>query len=382
MTRRNALPLLLPALVSCGGRTDLDVSIFHRGSEDASTVHLGTGSPSSDASTELDAGFAPPSCQPDGPGMTNCGAATESCCTSVEISGGTFYRTYDPLDDAGLPELSADGGPTGMTDPATVSSFRLDIYDVTVGRFRSFVNAVLPPDGGPGYMPPAGSGKHAHLNGGRGLENGGDPGTFESGWDATWNQYVAPSGTNLDCGHPFSTWTNAPRSQENLPINCVNWYEAYAFCIWDGSFLPSEAEWEYAAAGGGEQREYPWGSTAPGTMNQYAIYEDLYPPGGCSSFSNLPGVDCYAPVGTTALGAGLWGQFDLAGEVYQWNLDWYAAYIDPCVDCAYLAEASTRVTRGGDNASLPPDLMPPRRNYSYSPMVRFFSIGVRCARSP
>jgi len=60
-----------------------------------------------------------------------CGAAGESCCTSPEVTGGTFYRTY-----------TNDGsGPTAEADPATVSSFRLDKYDVTVGRFRQFVSA-------------------------------------------------------------------------------------------------------------------------------------------------------------------------------------------------------------------------------------------------
>ena len=71
-----------------------------------------------------------------------------------------------------------------------------------------------------------------------------------------------------------STWTPSPvsgsASQENLPINCVDWAEAYAFCIWDGGFLPSEAEWEYAAAGGSLQLDYPWGSAGPGTLNAYA----------------------------------------------------------------------------------------------------------------
>jgi len=47
-----------------------------------------------------------------------------------------------------------------------VGDFKLDKYEVTVGRFRQFVAAW---NGGAGYTPPAGSGKHTHLNGGNGL---------------------------------------------------------------------------------------------------------------------------------------------------------------------------------------------------------------------
>ena len=83
------------------------------------------------------------SCQGGGPGLTDCGSNRESCCTSLEVTGGTYYRTYD-FDAFGNPSLSADGGATGLADPATVSSFRLDKYLVTVGRFRQFVNAVFP----------------------------------------------------------------------------------------------------------------------------------------------------------------------------------------------------------------------------------------------
>ena len=45
-------------------------------------------------SGEDSAAVTPPSCAPGGAGMTNCGALSESCCTSLEVTGGTYYRTY------------------------------------------------------------------------------------------------------------------------------------------------------------------------------------------------------------------------------------------------------------------------------------------------
>jgi sulfatase modifying factor 1 len=334
----------------------------------------------------IDAG-APPTCAPGGPGMTNCGpggSGTESCCTSLEVEGGTYFRTYD-LTDEGLANPPADGGPTGEADPATVSSFRLDKYLVTVGRFRQFVNAVLPPDGGAGWLPPAGSGKHVHLNGGQGLVNVGVPVdagvAYEPGWVATDDGNVAPTDANLTTAclvpeHGGATWTASAGGNENLPITCTNWYEAYAFCIWDGGFLPSEAEWEYAAAGGSQQREYPWGSAAPGTANQYAIYGNYYPSGTQSS----AGVANIAPVGTATLGVGLWGQLDLEGDMFEFVLDTYALYVDPCVDCANLG-AVYRLTRGdwyGGGDEQP--LLPPFRSVTLG--GRGSGVGIRCARTP
>jgi formylglycine-generating enzyme required for sulfatase activity len=251
--------------------------------------------------------------------MTNCGASQESCCTSLAVEGGTYDRTYD-LDADGGVNLATDGGPTGEADPATVSGFRLDKYLVTVGRFRPFVTAVAPTDAGPGgYTPAAGSGKHTHLNGGLGLANSGRPGTYEPGRIATDDSSLAPTDANLACEPPYDAWTTTAGAQENLPMNCVNWYEAYAFCIWDGGFLPSEAEWEYAAAGGGGasgQREYPWGSTTPGEANRYAIYGCHYsvgaPPdagvGPCFGAGNI------APVGTASEGADAGGSSTSRGR--------------------------------------------------------------------
>jgi sulfatase modifying factor 1 len=302
--------------------------------------------------------------------MTECGPCSESCCTSLEVTGGTFYRTYE----------NSGSGPTGEADSATVSSFRLDKYLVTVGRFRRFVNAW---DGGSGYRPPAGSGKHAHLNGGRGLANSGEAGTYEPGWVTSDDDQIAPTDLHLSCEAP-STWTSSPGNLESLPIDCVSWYEAYAFCIWDGGFLPSEAEWEYAAAGGSQQREYPWGTTAPGAGSQYAIYGEVadcyYPSGTLAPFSGVANV---APVGTATLGAGRWGQLDLAGEMWEWSLDWWATYADPCTDCADLTPnaGGSRVFRGGYWCVDVSALVPPLRNY-YPPTARVGTIGFRCARTP
>jgi formylglycine-generating enzyme required for sulfatase activity len=314
--------------------------------------------------------------------VTNCGASSESCCGTYAVEGGTFFRTYDPvLTDGGVPyvQLAADGGTTGLADPAAVSGFRLDKYEVTVGRFRQFVAAWNPAGG---YTPAAGSGKHTHLNGGRGLADSGKPGAYEPGWVVADNVNVAPTNSNLVCDLPpqYATWTGTPGNNETRPINCVNWYEAYAFCIWDGGFLPSEAEWEYAAAGGSQQREYPWGSADPRYRELFAIYNCDYPAsawGGCSGAANM------APVGTATQGAGRWGQLDLAGNVEEWVLDGYASYVDPCTDCAFTTAAASRVTRGADFMSSEAlSLIPSVRPWSHwAPTLRLFT-GFRCARAP
>ncbi len=307
----------------------------------------------------------PPSCAgTTGAGTTVCGSMSDSCCTSLEVTdsaaGGLYSRTY------------TYGDPSTYADPATVSGFRLDKYIVTVGRFRQFVAAWKK-----GYAPGAGTGKHTHLNGGKGLVNAGTPGIYEGGWDATdWNNTtdVNPTDTNLStCGiSPYDTWTTASGSNENLPINCVNWYESYAFCIWDGGFLPSEAEWEYAAVGGNLQSEYPWGETDPGSASQFAIFAQMYNANPTQM----------SPPGTALFGAGNWGQFDLAGEVLEWTLDWSAPYT-ACTDCAAVTAGPTfRVYRGSDFNTYDLSTTQTGRFSGIPNTTRTVSNGFRCARTP
>jgi len=305
----------------------------------------------------------PPSCETSGPGISDCGADHESCCTSITVPGGTFFRTY-----------TNDGsGAQGTADPATVSNFRLDKYLVTVGRFRQFVAAW---NQGSGYTPPAGSGKHTHLNGGRGLADSGKPGSYEPGWNVDDDSNIQITSDSLLCDSAYATWSSTPGTQDALPINCVNWSEAYAFCIWDGGFLPSEAELMYAAAGGSEQRKYPWGSQDAGSNSQIAICNCNYPDasGTCTGVVNI------APVGTAKLGAGRWGHLDLAGDVTEWLLDWMSpSFVNPCTDCAYVADGSGRVIRDGFYSGTDATLLVSYRNSLYS-SNRFASFGFRCAR--
>jgi len=333
-----------------------------------------------------------PHCAPGGPGLSNCGLASESCCTSLEVTGGTYYRTYDAVLMDGGRQTQPDGAPSGEADPATVSSLDLDKYDVTVARFRQFVGAL-----NAGWKPTEGSGKHTHLNGGQGVLDVGattDASVgYEQGWVTSYDPLLVPPNANpggMQVGACIfdpqaDTWTPSPAGNENMPMTCVSWIDAYAFCIWDGGFLPTDAELEYAIAGGSEQREYPWGSASPGVDNHYAIYGCYYPDSsGVCSTAPLPNI---APVGTAALGTGRWGHLDLLGNVVQWTLD--AAcfssascipdsyYFDPCDDCADLTDTSNRIYRGSTFGSYLGDYVSDGPEYFGSGHN-----GFRCARSP
>ena len=319
-------------------------------------------------------GATPASCQSGGPGVSDCGASGESCCMSLKVPGGTFYRTY-----------TNDGsGARNTADPATVSDFSLDKYMVTVGRFRKFVTAW---DQGSGYTPDVGSGKHTHLNNGKGLVDSGAPGpgvVYENGWIESYNNKLNLTNDTLQCQTDLFVWTNSPGANEKLPMNCVNWFEAYAFCIWDGGFLASEAEYELAAAGGSEQRRFPWGSTEPGKDNKYVIWNCDYPDGSGTCDGTIRNI---APVGTPLLGAGKCGQLDLVGNLQQWLLDYLLlAYDNPSVDSAHLASGSARAPRdgfyGGTNEATLESSYVNNDGSRFYPANRFPSVGFRCARTP
>ncbi len=313
------------------------------------------------------------SCQATGPGLSNCGpGGSESCCASLAVPAGSAK-------------------PACASGPVKVSGARLDKYEATVGRFRQFLAATRN-----GWLPQAGSGKHDHVNGGQGLVSADDADggpAYESGWDSSWN---SPLTASLDAWSTYTSngsFTSSPAANENLPMLGLTWYEAYAFCIWDGGFLPSTSEWQVAASGG-EGRTYPWSSPASSTTIDCS-YADYF--GGSAGMSCVPtggdtvnicqGTGCQPnPTNPNDVGSespkgdGKWGHADMAGNAVEWNLDTWGT-LSACTDCANLGVGVTQRNQGGGFFNPAPGQVVSNCS-GLDPSRNGMEMGVRCARMP
>ena len=348
-----------------------DASVSDATTSDAPIGDATTGDAPSDAS---DGGTGAPaaSCTGrSGPGFDDCGPGSNGdCCESpiVSTSGGTFNRSFGP------------GAGTGSA-PAKVSDFRLDKYEVSVARFRAFVAAVRA-----GYSPPIGSGKHSHLKDGTGTSVGLALSQAESGYEQGWTYVISPmmnAFVSASTSDTKSTYAASP-ANERRPVNLVTWEEAYAFCIWDGGFLPSEAEWIFAAANGPMQLLWPWGNSANASLN-YLVMDFNYPAGNTKATSNT--VNQIAPVGVPTLGVSKSGQFDMAGNLQEIVLDRpdtgfpnNQATPASCTDCTTFV-GSQVVVRGG-NYGDPPIGASGSTVRGLGSNGRYDYQGFRCARSP
>jgi formylglycine-generating enzyme required for sulfatase activity len=134
------------------------------------------------------------------------------------------------------------------------------------------------------------------------------------------NQYYADCVAHGVCTPPATTGSFTRTAYfldpefANYPVIAVTWYQANAYCSWQGKRLPTEAEWEKAARGPSGTPIFPWGNAAA----------------TCSLMNHLKsaGVFCVGdttPAGAYPTGVSPYGIIDMAGNVWEWVADWYDA---------------------------------------------------------
>jgi len=108
---------------------------------------------------------------------------------------------------------------------------------------------------------------------------------------------------------PF--WTDPNFNHPQIPVTGVSWYEAVRYCEWltaetgRAYRLPTEAEWEHAARGGHEQKQFPWGDEPPQSLPNYFTRWQTGP----------------EPVALYAHNA--FGLYNMCDNVHEWCSDWY-----------------------------------------------------------
>jgi formylglycine-generating enzyme required for sulfatase activity len=221
----------------------------------------------------------------------------------LRLPGGRFTM------GSSSPKAPANERPARAT---TVSSFWIDRTEVTVAAYRACVQATGCP---------------------------------------------APGRTSADCTYDAD--------DPDLPVSCVHWSDADAYCHFVGKRLPTEREWEFAARGQ-LAVAFPWGA---GSSCNSAI----------TLINEQSGRSCArrpARAGTHPNGASVFGVQDLSGNVEEWTADWYAELLGP--GPAPRAGAA-HVLRGGGWQSPPSQTRTTSRNWG-SAVEAGANVGFRCAK--
>lgn len=160
--------------------------------------------------------------------------------------------------------------------------------------------------------------------------------------------------------------TDANYNGMHQPVAGVSWYDAEAYCTWVSGRLPTEAEWEYAARGPGNN-SYPWGDDVSNCAKAQV--------GLCSGGTTV-NVGSFSPAGDSWIGAQ-----DMAGNVWEWVADWYEAdyySFAPDDNPQGPEDGSSKVLRGGSWVNDARVLRSAYRSSSV-PTNRLNGIGFRCA---
>ncbi len=174
-------------------------------------------------------------------------------------------------------------------------------------------------------------------------------------------------------GHPKPPYYRDPDfNKPDQPVVGVNYYDALSYAIWAGKRLPTEAEWEKAARGGQEGKEFPWGNESPRGKCNYAPAGDK----GADGYENTAIVGMF-PTNN-------FGLSDMSGNTWEWCSDFYSSTYYQISDQKNPSgpdSGYTRVLRGGSYLSINPRHLRCSSRLELKPFVQDRYYGFRCAKS-
>lgn len=255
----------------------------------------------------------------------------------VRIPGGTFWMGSAPDEtcewdsifkvDFCLPERNADYAPRHQV---TLNEFWLDSHEISNQEFERFVQSTA-------YA-------------GHGKQTGTRLALIETSSLFFGKKWEVEKIDHADWKQPDGLPVADSRIALSLPVVQVSWYDAQAYCQWQGKRLPTEAEWENAARAGTTTRHW-WGEKIPEQLRVANLPDgslksrfDLDPvfPDYHDGASRLAAVGSYQP--------NAWGLHDMAGNVWEWTGDWYdMAYYQRSSEVNPLgpSNGTQKVKRGG-----------------------------------
>jgi formylglycine-generating enzyme required for sulfatase activity len=180
---------------------------------------------------------------------------------------------------------------------------------------------------------------------------------------AQWQHYLQEAGVHAWPG------SDPPTPGPNYPAWNITWDDATAYCKHYGLSLPTEAQWEYAAAGP-EGLRFPWG-------NDWDLKK-------CGNKDNRGPTYFTWPVGSFPQGTAWCGALDMAGNVGEWCQDWYGDDYyahSPAGDPPGPDRRTMRVLRGG-SWSPSPGYCHSAFRFPLVPTCRYTDLGFRCVRTP
>jgi formylglycine-generating enzyme required for sulfatase activity len=214
----------------------------------------------------------------------------------VRLDGGRFLAGSESF-----PAFAEDG--EGPVRNVLLDAFHISRYAVTRARFAEFVRRT-------GYITDA----------------------ERLGWSFVFRNHL--EGSMVGDAAPATPWwvrvdganwkdslgkLGAGAEQDDLPVVHVSWNDVQAYCAWGGFRLPTEAEWEYAARGGLEQKIYPWGDDLrPGGEHRCNIWQGVFPTHdlGDDGFTAPAPVNAFAPNG--------YGLYNPVGNTWEWCADFFS----------------------------------------------------------